>query len=88
MEIGINPTLIKALGNDAGLGNSMRFSTTPLMDDLWCCHVLCTQHYQDFMKLVGEINPLMNFVHHSLLLSSSTKTEKSGRREATRDAYR
>ena len=80
--------VIKAMGNDTGLCNSMRFSTTPLMDELWHCHVLCTQHYQDFMELVCEVNPLMNFVHHSLLLSSSTEAEKSERREATRDAYR
>ena len=80
--------VIKAVGNDAGLGNSMRFSTTPLMDELWHCHVLCTQLYQDFMKLVGEVNPLMNFVHPSLLLSSSTEAEMSERRDATRDAYR
>ena len=40
------------------------------------------------MKLVGEVNPLMSFVHHSLLLSSSKEAEKSERREATRDAYR
>ena len=73
--------VIKAVGND----NSMRFSTTPIMDELWRCHVLCTQHYQEFMKLVGEVNPLMNFVHHSLLLPED---EKSERREATKDAYR
>ena len=43
---------------------------------------------QEFMELVCEVNPLMNFVHHSLLLSSSTEAEKSERREATRVAYR
>ena len=44
---------MKALGNDAGLGNSMRFSTTPLMDELWHCHVLCTQLYQVYHLVVN-----------------------------------
>ena len=80
--------VLKVLGNDSGLGNSMRFSTTPLMDELWHCHVLCTQHYRDFMKLVGEVNPLLDFIHHSLLLSSSPESEKLERRAASADAYR
>merc|ERR1712168_1171835 len=58
------------------------------MDDLWHCHVLCTQRYQEFMKLVASVNPMVDFIHHSLLLGFSSVEEKLKRREATSQAYR
>ena len=60
---------IKALGSDTGLNNQMKYSTSCEMDELWHYHVLCTELYQEFMVLVNEINPLVDFIHHSMILS-------------------
>ena len=80
--------LVKVFGCDVGSHNDMKFSTSEIMDDLWHCHVLCTQRYQEFMKLVTSVNPMVDFVHHSLLLGFSSEEEKSKRRDATSVAYR
>lgn len=80
--------LVKIFGFDQGTGNQMKYSTTKQMDDLWHCHVLCTEYYQDFMELVKEVNPLIEFIHHSMLLELSSEAEKGKRRNATGVAYR
>ena len=78
---------IKALGSDTGLNNQMKYSTSCEMEELWYYHVLCTELYQEFMVLVNEINPLVDFIHPSLMLLQDTEESKEKRREATALAY-
>ena len=80
--------VLKAFHCDLGSHTSMKLSTCELMDDLWHCHVLCTQRYHEFMQLINSINPMVDFIHHSLLLAYSSEDEKNQRREATSEAYR
>merc|ERR1739848_581110 len=80
--------VVKTLGLDTGSHTAMKYSTTPLMDELWHTHVLCTLRYMEFMELVKKVNPLVDFLHHTLHLSNSSEVEKEQRREATADAYR
>ena len=78
---------IKTLGSDTGLNNQMKYSTNYYMDKLWHYHVLCTESYQEFMVLVNEINPLVDFIHHSMLLSLDNQETKKKRKKATFQAY-
>ena len=64
------------------------YSASPLIDELWHCHVLCTLKYKEFMKLISKVNPLVDFIHHSLELSFSSENEKMKRRQATSEAYK
>ena len=80
--------VIKTLGNDVGSHNNMIYSASPLIDELWHCHVLCTLKYKEFMELVNKINPLVDFIHHSLELSLDSEAEKMKRRQATSIAYK
>ena len=78
---------IKALGSDTGLNNQMKYSTSCEMDELWHYHVLCTELYQEFMVLVNEINPLVNFIHHSMILSLDGRDKIEKRKQASALAY-
>ena len=80
--------VVKALGQDSGSNDGMKFSCSVMIDELWHCHVLCTERYQEFMELIKNVNPLVDFIHHSLKLSFSSEAEKDQRREATAKAYR
>ena len=80
--------VVKALCHDRGSHKGMLFSTTPLMDELWHCHILETSLYDDFMKLIKTINPLMDKIHHSSGLSLTSEADKNHRRNATAIAYR
>ena len=65
----------------------MKYSPSSEIDKLWHCHVLCTLKYQQFMEFVNKVNPLVDFIHHSLELSFSSEEEKKQRRKATSEAY-
>ena len=80
--------VLKALCNDRGSQLGMLFSTTPLMEKLWQCHILETSLYDKFMKLVKEVNPKMGKIHYSCLASLSSIEEQIHRRRATAIAYR
>ena len=80
--------IIKTLASDVGSHTEMKYSASPLIDELWHCHVLCTLKYKQFMKLINKVNPLVNFIHHSLELSFSSDDEKMKRRQATINAYK
>ena len=80
--------VVKALCHDRGSDKGMLFSATPLMDELWHCHILETTLYDDFMKLIKTINPMMDKIHHSSGLSLTSEADKNHRRNATAIAYR
>merc|ERR1712039_453146 len=80
--------VLKTLCHDKGSLEGMLFSTTPLMDDLWHCHILETILYEDFMKLIKKVNPLMDRIHHSFGLSLTSDADKTQRRKSTAIAYR
>ena len=80
--------IIKTLASDVGSHTEMKYSASPLIDELWHCHVLCTLKYKQFMKLINKVNPLVDFIHHSLELSFSSDDEKMKRRQATINAYK
>ena len=51
-------------------------------------HVLCTLDYLKFMEhLKKPVNPLTNFIHHSLVLSLDHESKKNESREANKEAY-
>ena len=80
---------LKALAMDIGSNREMKFSTSSIMDELWHCHILCTENYKSFMQLITDkVNPLVDFIHHSLELSFSSEDEKNKRRQNTAEAYR
>ena len=79
---------IKILGYDTGAKNQMKYSTSRIMESLWHSHVLCTERYQQFMVLVNKVNPMVDFIHHSLEMSISSEVTKKKRRENTAMAYR
>jgi len=80
--------VVKTLCHDKGSHEGMLFSTTPLMDELWHCHILETSLYDDFMKLIKKVNPLMDKIHHSFGLSLASEVDKTQRRNSTAIAYR
>ena len=80
--------VVKTLCHDRGSHEGMLFSTTPLMDELWHCHILETNLYEDFMKLIKKVNPLMDRIHHSFGLSLTSEADKTQRRKSTAIAYR
>ena len=80
--------VVKAMCHDEGSENGMLFSTTPLMDQLWHHHILETRLYDDFMKLIREINPRMNKINHSIGMSFTSPESLVHRRIATSIAYR
>ena len=81
--------IIKSLGGDIGLNKQMKYSTTLKMDELWHCHILCTENYKALMELMTDkVNPLVDFIHHSLELSFSSEEEKKKRLQNTAEAYR
>merc|ERR1712018_604434 len=80
--------IVKALCQDGGSHKGMLFSTTPIMDDLWHCHILETSLYDDFMVLVKRVNPMMEKIHHSSGLALTPEADKIHRRNATAIAYR
>jgi len=79
---------IKVLAFDTGVKNQMKYSTSQIMESLWNAHVQCTERYQQFMLLVNKINPMVDFIHHSLEMSISSETSKKKRRYNTAIAYR
>ena len=80
--------IVKALCHDGGSHKGMLFSTTPLMDELWHCHILETSLYDDFMVLVNRVNPKVDKIHHSSGLALTPEADKIHRRKATAVAYR
>ena len=80
--------VVKALCHDRGSHKGMLFSTTTLMDELWHCHILESSLYDDFMKLVKRVNPMMDKIHHSSGLSLNSEADKLHRRNSTATAYR
>lgn len=80
--------VLKAIGCDTGQDETTRFIASPLIEDLWQSHILCTSNYETFMKLVNQINPLVDFVHHSLDTLFCSHEIKEKRIKDTSEAYR
>lgn len=80
--------VIKAFASDDGLDSgAMKLSASNEVDALWHSHILCTNNYKEFMKCINEINPLVDFIHHSLSGSRDSESAKTERRLKTRSAH-
>jgi len=78
--------VVKAHHGDSS-GKKMKFSTTPEIDALWHTHLLNTESYHELMTLAREINPSLQFIHHSEENACDPEAKKEERRMAAAEAF-
>jgi len=79
--------VVKAHHGDSS-GKKMKFSTTPEIDALWHTHLLNTESYHELMTLAREINPSLQFIHHSEENACDPEAKKEERRKAAAEAFK
>ena len=80
--------VVKTLGLDPGNKNQIKYGATASIENLWHFHVSMTDHYENFMLIVQDINPLVGYIAHPLDFGYSSREKKQKRRKNTIEAYR
>merc|ERR1712029_788664 len=78
--------VVKTFANDTG--PTMKYSTSPEVDEMWHTHLLKTASYRELMGLLGEINPLVKFIDHDSDNENDPEENKNERRREAAKAFK